>query len=130
MQRLYSTMREQGKSSWSKADVDHTVNNTFFGAMSEQDNNLQFVRDMLTKRSLDIRSVLTTYREVHRGKHPVVDEEQSLVKSHLKLSGVVRSENSVLQVRNLIYRKVFDEIWIQEHVITYTLYKIRIRASA
>jgi hypothetical protein len=32
-------------------DVKQVVQDTFFGLMSEQDNNLQFVRDMLTKRA-------------------------------------------------------------------------------
>ena len=36
---------------WSKAAVDQAVGRSFFGERSEQDNNLQFVRDMLTKRA-------------------------------------------------------------------------------
>ncbi|MHC5760186.1 AAA-like domain-containing protein [Nostoc sp.] len=96
-------------------DVDKIVTSTFFGAMSEQDNNLQFVRDMLTKRSPD-PEVLTIYREIRWGKRAVVDEEQSLAKSHLKLSGVVRRENNVLRVRNQIYRQVFDDKWINKHL--------------
>ncbi|NEU84465.1 AAA-like domain-containing protein, partial [Nostoc sp. UIC 10630] len=99
----------------SAADVDRIVNSTFFGAMSEQDNNLQFVRDMLTKRAPD-PEVLTIYRQIRWGKRAVVDEEQSLAKSHLKLSGVVRRENNVLQVRNKIYRQVFDYKWINKHL--------------
>ncbi|MEH1902891.1 MAG: AAA-like domain-containing protein, partial [Nostoc sp.] len=99
----------------SAADVDKIVSSTFFGAMSEQDNNLQFVRDMLTKRSPD-PEVLTIYREIRWGKQAVVDEEQSLAKSHLKLSGVVRRENNVLRVRNQIYRQVFDYKWINKHL--------------
>ncbi|MEH2455259.1 MAG: AAA-like domain-containing protein [Nostoc sp.] len=95
--------------------VDKIVNSTFFGAMSEQDNNLQFVRDMLTKRSPD-PEVLTIYRQIRQGKRAVVDEEQSLAKSHLKLSGVVRRENNVLRVRNQIYRQVFDYKWINKHL--------------
>ncbi|WP_243714146.1 AAA-like domain-containing protein [Nostoc sp. 106C] len=114
-QRLCRAITEQGKSSWSKADVDRMVSNTFLGAMSEQDNNLQFVRDMLTKRSPD-PEVLTTYRAIRLGKHPVVDEEQSIVKSHLKLSGVVRREQNVLKVRNQIYRQVFDQKWLNQHL--------------
>ncbi|MEH1926518.1 AAA-like domain-containing protein, partial [Nostoc sp.] len=97
------------------SDVDKIVSSTFFGAMSEQDNNLQFVRDMLTKRSPDPQ-VLTIYREIRWGKRAVVDEEQSLAKSHLKLSGVVRRENNVLRVRNQIYRQVFDDKWINKHL--------------
>ncbi|MEH2386517.1 MAG: AAA-like domain-containing protein, partial [Nostoc sp.] len=97
------------------SDVDKIVSSTFFGAMSEQDNNLQFVRDMLTKRSPDPQ-VLTIYREIRWGKRAVVDEEQSLAKSHLKLSGVVRRENNLLRVRNQIYRQVFDDKWINKHL--------------
>lgn len=85
--------------------------------MSEQDNNLQFVRDMLTKRAphgLE-KEVLSIYRDIRRGKRKVVDEEQSLAKSHLKLSGAVRREGNALAVRNPIYRQVFDQRWIQEH---------------
>ncbi|MBL1203242.1 MAG: hypothetical protein FWK04_30270, partial [Nostoc sp. GBBB01] len=96
-------------------DVGTIVNSTFFGVMSEQDNNLQFVRDMLTKRAPN-PEVLTIYREIRRGKRAVVDEEQSLAKSHLKLSGVVRRENNVLRVRNEIYRQVFDYKWINKHL--------------
>ncbi|MBD2509242.1 AAA-like domain-containing protein, partial [Nostoc muscorum FACHB-395] len=96
-------------------DVDKIVNSTFFGAMSEQDNNLQFVRDMLTKRAPD-PEVLTIYRQIRWGKRAVVDEEQSLAKSHLKLSGVVRRENNILRVRNQIYRQVFDYKWINKHL--------------
>ncbi|MEH2025689.1 AAA-like domain-containing protein, partial [Nostoc sp.] len=99
----------------SAAHIDKIVSSTFFGTMSEQDNNLQFVRDMLTKRSPDPQ-VLTIYREIRWGKRAVVDEEQSLAKSHLKLSGVVRRENNVLRVRNQIYRQVFDYKWINKHL--------------
>ncbi|MEH2083048.1 MAG: CHASE2 domain-containing protein [Nostoc sp.] len=116
-QRLCRAITEQDKNNWSQAEVERVVNSTFFGAMSKQDNNLQFVRDMLTKRAPDVFAVLTTYSEIRRGKRIVLDEEQSLVKSHLKLSGIiVRREHASLCVRNLIYRKVFDERWLKEHL--------------
>jgi len=91
------------------------VSRTFFGVSSEQDNNLQFVRDMLTKRAPDRVGVLQTYRTIRRGRQSVIDEEQSLVKNHLKLSGVVKREGTALGVQNAIYRKVFDPQWIQTH---------------
>jgi CHASE2 domain-containing sensor protein len=115
-QRLCCIVSQEDKKSWSKSDVDGLVSSTFLGAMSEQDNNLQFVRDMLTKRAPDKEGVLTVYREIRRGKRPVLDEEQSIVKSHLKLSGVVRRENARLCVRNLIYKKVFDDGWLKQHL--------------
>jgi hypothetical protein len=115
MQRLCHAIAEQKRGSWSQADTDAVVTSTFFGEMSEQDHNLQFVRDMLIKRAPDPTRVLATYREIRLGRHPVRDEEQSLVKAHLKLSGIVRREQDVLRVRNPIYTGVFDYRWVQEH---------------
>jgi AAA-like domain/WD domain, G-beta repeat len=118
-QRLCRALVDQPPNSWSEAAVDQVVTSTFLGRMSEQDNNLQFVRDMLTKRApvaVGADGVLKTYREVRRGKLPVLDEEQSLVKSHLKLSGVVRRQLQQLAVRNRIYAEVFNPAWIQEHL--------------
>ncbi|OKH56980.1 AAA-like domain-containing protein, partial [Scytonema sp. HK-05] len=114
-QRLCCIVSQENKKSWSKADVARVVSSTFLGAMSEQDNNLQFVRDMLTKRAPDKEGVLSVYREIRRGKS-ILDEEQSIVKSHLKLSGVVRRENAVLKVRNRIYQQVFDLKWVNKHL--------------
>jgi AAA-like domain/WD domain, G-beta repeat len=114
-QRLCYALAEQKRESWSEADVDNVVTSTFFGEKSEQDHNLRFVRDMLTKRAPSPMSVLATYREIHSGRHPVHDEEQSLVKAHLKLSGIVRREQDTLRVRNPIYAEVFDQRWVQEH---------------
>ncbi|MFL9464030.1 P83/100 family protein, partial [Scytonema tolypothrichoides VB-61278_2] len=115
-QRLCSIIRQKEQKSWSQADVDGVVSSNFFGKMSEQDNNLQFVRDMLTKRAPDEEGVLTTYRSIRRGRLPVLDEERSLVKSHLKLSGVVKREGAILKVRNQIYHRVFDLKWVNQHL--------------
>ncbi len=114
-QRLCMAMVEARHLRWTEADVDRVVADTFFGAMSEQDNNLQFVRDMLIRRAPDVEGALTTYGEI-RGGNPVRDEEQSLVKSHLKLSGIVRREGAELRTRNRIYETVFDEQWVKAHL--------------
>ncbi len=113
-QRLCQEMAQMTGSPWTEAEVDRLVRRTFLGMQSEQDNNLQFVRDMLTKRAPEPMTVLQTYRQVWRGKPAVGDEEQSLVKSHLKLAGVVKREGKTLHVRNRIYRQVFDRRWIYE----------------
>jgi hypothetical protein len=115
-QRLCLVMADARRRHWTEADVDRIVAATFFGAMSEQDNNLQFVRDMLTQRAPDVDGALTTYREIRAGKRPIRDEEQSIVKSHLKLSGVVRREGVELRTRNPIYETVFDERWVKDHL--------------
>lgn len=115
-QRLFCAITEEAKSDWSEAELERIVRSTFFGAMSQQDNNVQFVRDMLTKRAPDLFGVLTAYRKIYKGKGSVQDEEQSLIKSHLKLSGIVRSESNLLQVRNRIYKEIFDNRWIKENL--------------
>lgn len=121
-QRLCSDIAAQHKADWSEEDVAQRVASTFFGPKSDQDNNLQFVRDMLTKRLPEISGVVTaynvlsTYKAIHRNLRPVYDDEQSVVKSHLKLSGIVRRNGRVLQVRNPIYAHVFDQHWVREHI--------------
>ena len=108
---------ESQKHTWSKRIVDDVVATTFFGLMAERDNNLQFVRGMLTKSEHEIYDVLTMYRDVLAGRQPVVDDEQSLIKSHLKLSGVVkRNSNKILGVRNGIYERVFDVAWVRDNL--------------
>ncbi|MEO0770792.1 MAG: AAA-like domain-containing protein [Cyanobacteria bacterium J06649_4] len=80
--------------SWTEQSVEQLVKKLFLTGGERNDNNLLFVRDMLTQRTPDnnnsVYEVLTTYREIWRNKQVVPDEEQSLTKSHFKLSGVVK----------------------------------------
>ncbi len=102
--------------SWTAVGVANVVAGTFFGEMRERDNNLQFVQGMLTDERQDVYEVLGTYQQVRAGR-PVQDEEQSLIKSHLKLSGIVRrEENKTLRVSNRIYETVFDGAWVKENL--------------
>ncbi|MBC8029188.1 MAG: AAA-like domain-containing protein [Pyrinomonadaceae bacterium] len=115
--RLCRAIAQDGRGSWERNELDDIVAHTFFGEQAEKDNNLQFVRDMLTKRAKNPTAVLTTYLDILRQPGRVRDEEQSLVKSHLKLSGVVhRTSAGVLNVRNKIYRTVFNEHWVKNHL--------------
>lgn len=131
-QRLCKALVAKPRAEWKEADVDSLVASTFFSADSGHDNNLQFVRDMLTKRAPDKREVLNLYRKIRHGRKNVLDEEQSIIKNHLKLSGVVCRERSdeqskrqrrallsgqaVLRTRNPIYRKAFNGAWVKEHL--------------
>lgn len=114
-QRLCCEITVHKQMTWTQDGVAAVVTETFFGEQSEQDNNLQFVRDMLTQRSPDLTGVLGTYRDIRLGRRPVPDEGQSLIKNHLKLSGIVRREEDLLRVRNPIYERVFDRRWIKTH---------------
>ena len=99
----------------SDAAVTDRVGTLFLGAQGESDSNLQFVRDMLTRKAFDREAVLRTYRDVRRGL-PVKDRELDQVSSWLKLSGIVRRSDGTLRVRNAIYEQVFDERWAADHL--------------
>lgn len=106
---------EKGRVAWQRSDVDELMTGLFLGEGIRRDSNLQFVRDMLTKFTPDIRATLETYRAVRKGRR-VCDEEQAVVKSHLKLSGVVIAQGGFLVVRNPIYERVFDIRWIDANM--------------
>lgn len=117
-QRLCNIIAEDGKTVWTESDIDLIVANTFLGHASQQDANLQFVRDMLTKRApkpVGVLDLLQVYLEIRQALRPVYDEEQSLLKSHLKLSGLVKNDANRLIVRNRVYAEVFDRHWVEEH---------------
>ena len=76
---------DEGKTDWTSEDVAAIVAANFFAERSPDDKHLQFVRDMLTKRAPDREQVLITYAEIRRGRR-IADEEQSQVKTWLKLS--------------------------------------------
>jgi WD40 repeat protein len=81
--------------------------------MSE--SNLAFVANRFLNSGQDVASLLELYRKVWKGQR-VLDDETSLLVSVLKLSGIVRSEEGRLRVRNRIYARIFDRGWIREHM--------------
>ncbi|MBD2232107.1 AAA-like domain-containing protein [Phormidium tenue FACHB-1052] len=115
-QRVCEAVVQQPRPTWSAAAVEDLIGELFFGERREQDNNLQFVQSMLMGRAPaeDVLGVLVTYRAVRQGRQPVYDEDQSVVKAHLKLSGIVKRVGAALQVRNPIYARVFDQQWIRK----------------
>ncbi|MGB6015682.1 MAG: AAA-like domain-containing protein [Nodosilinea sp.] len=115
-QRVCEAVVQQPRPAWTEAAVDGLIGELFFGERREQDNNLQFVQSMLTGRApeSDVLGVLGIYRAVQQGRQPVYDEDQSILKAHLKLAGIVKRVGTVLRVRNPIYAQVFDLRWIRE----------------
>lgn len=126
-QRVCRLVAEQDRARWTRKEIDRLVAAAFFGRGAIRDPNLQFVRDMLTKQSPDVSAVLRIYRHIRRGKR-VFDDEKSVPRAHLKLAGVVRGVGGLLEVRNPIYHKVFDEAWIREHLPVD--WRRRLRAAA
>lgn len=76
-----------------------------------QNDNLLFVRDRLLRSEVDIPGLLALYGSIYRGRS-VPDDEADPRVTVLRLSGITRTENGFLRVRNRIYARVFDRDWI------------------
>jgi len=126
-QRLCAYL-SKSKKEVTEESVAEAVKQLFEGEQGKQDNNLQFVRDMLTKRAPDIQRVLKTYKDIRSGKK-VSDDERSIPKAHLKISGVVRRENGKLRPRNRIYERTFDQAWVKENTPPTTTRRLVIASS-
>ena len=81
----------------------------------DRDDNLIFVRERVLRSEVDVTGLLLLYRRIHLGELVPDDETNPLV-SILHLSGIARGVNGFLQVRNRIYRHVFDLAWIQTNM--------------
>ena len=113
--RALRSLAEYPPPAWTVAEIDERIRGLFLRTGAESDSNLQFVRDMLTRKAFDREAVLRTYAAIRQGE-PVQDKELDQVISWLKLSGVVASRGGRLHVRNAIYDHVFDERWARDHL--------------
>jgi hypothetical protein len=113
--RVVRSLAESLPARLSRAELDARVSELFLGQNGESDSNLQFVRDMLTRKAFDREAVLRTYLDIRSGA-AVPDNEQDQVQSWLKLSGVVCRDGGMLRVRNAVYETVFDEAWAAQHL--------------
>ncbi len=114
-QRFCRALVEREHTSWTEELVATVVEETFFGERSKDDDNLQFVRDMLTKRAPNIHRTLKIYKDIRTDKI-VLDEEQSVPKLHLKISGIVHSKDGHLVLRNRIYAHIFNLTWVKSNM--------------
>jgi formylglycine-generating enzyme required for sulfatase activity len=109
-QKLCSEIVERQQETWSDAEIDQLVHELFLSEQARKETNLKFVQDRLLdnpRRS----ALLGLYQHILRGK--VREEGQSALQNELKLSGLVRTEENLLKVRNLIYATVFNVRWAQ-----------------
>jgi F0F1-type ATP synthase membrane subunit b/b' len=100
----------------SQAEVDRHCNALFLdGRVRESDDNLLFVRDRLLRSEVDLSDLLELYRKVLRRRNVAEDRGDPRV-NVLQLSGVVRTIDGRLVVRNRIYRRVFAVDWVRNHL--------------
>ncbi|NEZ57838.1 CHASE2 domain-containing protein [Leptolyngbyaceae cyanobacterium CCMR0082] len=114
-QYLFQKLSEKPQKSYSREKITEIVTQSFLLPNESQDSNLSFVRDMLIKRSPDKWMTLREYKTVVNNRG-IDDDKRSLIKNHLKLSGIVTNRNGKLQTRNRIYQKVFDNKWITKQL--------------
>ncbi|MBN1935994.1 MAG: SUMF1/EgtB/PvdO family nonheme iron enzyme [Anaerolineae bacterium] len=113
-QKVCAEIVEQG-GEWGVEQIDGLVRQLFLAEGARKETNLQFIRERV-QASDERGTMLRVYRKVWNGR-PVQDEERSVAKSQLKLTGLVKTApGAQLAVRNRIYRQVFDRKWIQENM--------------
>ena len=127
--RAIRSLGDSPPPAWTASLVDERIEELFLRAGADSDSNLQFVRDMLTKKAFNREAVLRTYWNIRRGRQ-VVDKELDQVDNWLKLSGVVRRQDGVLRVRNPIYERVFDEGWARDHLRLHVNWRRRLTTTA
>ena len=114
----------QDESIQSAADVDRLVERLFFEAKAREHNvNLADVSNRLLSSYLDPNQceehragILDLYRQVLQGRPKVLDDETKRHVAILKLSGITRTVEGALQVRNRIYERVFNRSWIAQNL--------------
>jgi formylglycine-generating enzyme required for sulfatase activity len=94
--------------------VDDLLEELIFSPEGSRDEvHFKYIRDRI-RQDPHTRRVLRTYLNVLRGER-VQDNPQSLIHNALRLAGLVRrSANGHLEVRNLIYQRVFDLNWVRQ----------------
>lgn len=117
-QRLCRQVRLEG--SREVREVDRICRSLFLQpGGAERDDNLAFVQDRLVRASAafsggDAASLLALYSQIRRGKAIRKDPADRTL-SLLLLSGIVRSTQDRVLVRNRIYATAFDHSWVTTH---------------
>jgi WD40 repeat protein len=115
-----------GKGGGPLAFVDGCCEEIFFGRSAiEREDNLLFVRDRLLFGQTDVAGLLSLYRQVRRGQR--VMAESGPLSDALRLSGLCSpTATGILQVRNRIYQRVFDEAWVRSQMPDAELHRQRV----
>jgi Tol biopolymer transport system component len=114
-QKLCAELIHTSEPSLTPESVEGTVTRLFLTEDARKESNLRAIRDRIESSPNKIK-MLQIYEQVLHGR-PVLDEERSPAKNELKLTGLVRpSSKGTLEVRNRIYRTVFDLAWLQRNL--------------
>lgn len=101
---------ESRRTVWSDSEIDNLVNRLFLTGERQAEPNLRSVQDRILG-SEQFRELLKLYRRSLTRKVKE-DTTHIALQSQLLLSGLVRSKDGYLTVRNEIYRRTFSKEWI------------------
>ena len=113
-QKLCALVAQQGWANCNARDVDRLVKNEFLSG-EKHDSNLNEVERGLTEQRKAVFPRTPVLREFERVLDGQLRDTNSIAQIELKLTGVVKVENGQLQVRNRLYRKVFDRRWLRRY---------------
>ncbi len=91
--------------------VDEWMTKLFEEVGPSSDPNLQFVQSRVIEDPY-AREMLEIYKQLLNPHTPVHDEETSAAISSLKLYGLVVARQGMLQIRNELYKRVFNQMWV------------------
>jgi WD40 repeat protein len=96
--------------------VDRLCDELFLSTRArELDDNLLFVRERILRSEADLAGLLDLYSRV-RSQKRVRDDDTNPLVGILRLSGITRAREGYLYVRNRIYERVFDPVWISANM--------------
>jgi len=114
-QKLCLAAAERPATEWDKSRVDELVEATFFSDDGRKDPNFKFIQQRVQESpTAERRQTMRLYRKIYSGAS-VPDDDRSQSQNYLELYGLVRVEKGQLHVRNDIYRRIFDQKWIDEN---------------
>ena len=113
---VFRSLQDQPVEQWNDEAVDQRIGKLFFEEPNiRNDTNLQFVREMLTRKATDPDRVLSLYAKVSEDKD-IQDSALDRDVAWLKLAGIVRTDRGLLRVRNRVYDQVFPSDWARRHI--------------
>ncbi len=110
-QKLCKAVAKEEDTYWSDEDVDLLVHELFFSDKGRDEVHLQSIENYIHQHP-SRSQLIALYGKIYiRGG--IYEDKSSLEQSYLKLSGLVRADKGRLQVRNEVYRRIFDLDWIK-----------------
>lgn len=110
-QQLCLLITQKSEDDWDDTAIDTLVRQTFLSDESRNEDNIKLIQSRIDG-SPKKRQLLKLYKKVYLGKI-VKEDKASVAQNQLLLSGLVSLINGRLQVRNQIYRNVFNQSWIR-----------------